>query len=70
MTTGELHSSRDDDNIIIIGASLSETHIDHDYGPRRKEIYVCMWHACSVSRPNVPKNAPIQSITCSARSIT
>ena len=50
-------------DVQIIGASLSEPHIDHDNVPRHGET--CMWHACSVCRHNVPENTPIQSITCS-----
>ena len=59
--------------IIIIGASLSEPHIDHDNVPRHGEclylsIYLCIYlAACSVCRLNVPENTPIQSITRSAR---
>ena len=49
----------------VIGASLSEPHIDRDNVPRRGEsMYVA---ACSVCRLNVPENTPIQSITRSAR---
>ena len=52
----------------IIGASLSEPHIDRDNVPRRGEcLYLCMYvAACSVCRLNVPENTPIQSITRSA----
>ena len=56
---------------VIIGASLSEPHIDRDNVPRRGGMfvymYVCMWPRVSVCRLNVPENTPIQSITCSAR---
>ena len=45
--------------MVIIGASLSEPHIDRDNVPRRGEsMYVA---ACSVCRLNVPENTPIQS---------
>ena len=40
----------------VIGASLSEPHIDRDNVPRRGEaMYVA---ACSVCRLNVPENTP------------
>ena len=57
----------------VIGASLSEPHIDHDNVPRHGEcLYLSMYlsgrpAACSVCRLNVPKNTPIQSITRCAR---
>ena len=47
----------------LIGASLSEPHIDHDNGPRHGES-ICIWQVCP---PNVPENMPIQSITRDAR---
>ena len=51
--------------IQVVGASLSEPHIDRDNVPRRGEsMYVA---ACSVCRLNVPENTPIQSITRCAR---
>ena len=48
-------------HLCLIGASLSEPHIDHDNIPRRGEcLYVCMYVAVgSVCRLNVPENTPI-----------
>ena len=52
----------------VIGASLSEPHIDHDNVPRRGEcLYLCIWLRVMFVRLNVPENTPIQSITRSAR---
>ena len=42
---------------IIIGASLSEPHIDHDNVPRRREcLYKCMWPRVAFVASIVPEN--------------
>ena len=58
--------SMSSDSTLIIGPSLSKPHIDCDKRPTSRGN-LCMWHTCSVCRPNVPENTPTdQSITCSA----
>ena len=65
MPIGELNLRQLACTTSIIGASLSEPHIDWHNGPRRREcIVACMQR---LSFLNVPENTPIQSITRTAR---
>ena len=50
----------------LIGASLSEPHIDGDVRPTSRGMFVYMYvsgRVVRLSASNVPENTPIQSIT-------